>query len=126
MHIMTAWQILGLTPTRDKRAINKAYAGRLRETRPDEDPEGFARLVKARACALAAASTPFFSEGEPEEEAPPVRDQPPAGSGVAGTDTPAETTAEPTDNTQPDADNTPPLRLPPRPGSPRRDRHGTA
>lgn len=60
MHIMTAWQILGLTPTRDKRAINKAYAGRLRETRPDEDPEGFARLVKARACALAAASTPFF------------------------------------------------------------------
>ena len=46
------WDILGITPTRDELEIRRAYARMLRKSRPDEDPEGFARLVAAREFAL--------------------------------------------------------------------------
>ena len=42
------WQILGLDePTADLRKIKKAYALKLRETRPEDDPDGFMRLRQA-------------------------------------------------------------------------------
>ena len=43
---MTCWQTLGIAPTSDEAAIKKAYAARIREHRPDRDPEGF-RAVRA-------------------------------------------------------------------------------
>ena len=45
--------VLGLTPTGDERAVLRAYAKKLRETRPEDDPEGFQRLLAAREQALA-------------------------------------------------------------------------
>jgi len=43
---MTCWQTLGIAPTGDEAAIKQAYAARIREHRPDRDPEGF-RAVRA-------------------------------------------------------------------------------
>lgn len=48
------WAIifLGLNEQADERAIKKAYAKRLKETRPDEDPAGFQQLNEAYQAAL--------------------------------------------------------------------------
>ena len=46
------WDILGIEPTSDELAIRRAYARMLKQYRPDEDPEGFAKLVRARELAL--------------------------------------------------------------------------
>jgi len=46
------WSVLGIEPTSDEGAIQRAYARMLKRTRPDEDPEGFTRLVAARKFAL--------------------------------------------------------------------------
>lgn len=44
----SVWEVLGLDgPTDDQRAIKKAYAKKLRTTRPDDDPEGFMALREA-------------------------------------------------------------------------------
>ncbi len=43
---MTCWKTLGIAPTSDEAAIKQAYAARIREHRPDRDPEGF-RAVRA-------------------------------------------------------------------------------
>ncbi len=48
-----ALRFLGLGPDADERAIKRAYAARLKTTRPDEDPEGFQRLNEAYQAALA-------------------------------------------------------------------------
>lgn len=47
------WSVLGIAPTDDAKAVRRAYALKLRETRPDEDPAGFQKLVEARDAALA-------------------------------------------------------------------------
>ncbi|NVZ50814.1 J domain-containing protein [Pseudomonas sp. B6002] len=49
---MTCWNILGLTPDADSRAIKRQYAALLKKTRPDDDPEGFQRLREAYEQAL--------------------------------------------------------------------------
>ncbi|MCP3998780.1 MAG: sel1 repeat family protein [bacterium] len=41
------WNVLGITPTADARAVRRAYAARLKESRPDDDREGFMRLRAA-------------------------------------------------------------------------------
>jgi TPR repeat protein len=50
---MSPWDALGIAPTGDRAVIRRAYAERLKQTRPDEDPEGFARLRSAYEFALA-------------------------------------------------------------------------
>jgi hypothetical protein len=44
---MSCWQILGIECTSDSRTIKRAYAARLKETRPDQDPRGFQALREA-------------------------------------------------------------------------------
>lgn len=48
-----ALELLGLGPDADERAIKRAYAAKLRATRPEEDPQGFQALNEAYRMALA-------------------------------------------------------------------------
>ena len=63
------WAILGTEPTGDERAIKRAYAKRLKVTRPEDDPEAFQELRDAYEYALHHA--PRFAEelAELREEA---------------------------------------------------------
>jgi TPR repeat protein len=49
------WAELGIVATADARVIRKAYAIRVKQTRPEDDPAGFARLRAAYEAALALA-----------------------------------------------------------------------
>lgn len=55
---MSCWEILGIEPDADKKAIKIAYSKLLKTTRPDEDPEGFNRLHSAYKTALDAVTNP--------------------------------------------------------------------
>jgi uncharacterized protein len=69
------WEVLGLEPTSDLRAIKKAYALRLKSTHPEDDPQGFQELRDAYEMALVWAG---FEEGEAPE--PVATENPPADS----------------------------------------------
>lgn len=65
MELIEVFQILGIEPTKDERAIKNAYREKLAVTNPEDNPEGFKRLRGAfeEACRLAKQK-----EGEQEEE----------------------------------------------------------
>lgn len=55
---MSHWTLLGIAPTRDKGAIRRAYARRLKALRLDQETEAFQKLRAARARALQEADDP--------------------------------------------------------------------
>lgn len=100
-----AWTILGLNPTNDKRAINRAYAQCLRRTRPEDDLQAFSALVEARRMALDLANL-IAPEDEatqppPDRPASSLPEKHDADSGPATGLDPAD--VPPRDETQPDA-----------------------
>ena len=65
------WDVLGIDPTDDPKAIRRAYAARLRQMDPDREREAFARLREALEWALAARRPP----ARPALERQPPRDR---------------------------------------------------
>ncbi|UQV46872.1 J domain-containing protein [Janthinobacterium lividum] len=61
------WAILGTEPTGDERALKRAYAKRLKVTRPEDDPAAFQELREAYEYALRHAH--LFAEELPEPQA---------------------------------------------------------
>ena len=45
---MNIWDVLKIEQTKDKDALKKAYRMRLSSVNPEDDPEGFMELRKAR------------------------------------------------------------------------------
>ncbi|WP_299584792.1 RDD family protein [uncultured Microbulbifer sp.] len=64
---MSPWEILELEPCNDARAIKRAYAKKLKQTRPDEKPEEFQQLHSAYKWALKAAEELKEEKKEGEE-----------------------------------------------------------
>ncbi|GAB3331901.1 hypothetical protein [Marilutibacter aestuarii] len=85
---MWAFAELGLDAGADVRAVKRAYAARLKTTRPDTDPEGFQRLHAAYQAALAAAQADAPARGPATP--PGVEPSPPPPPPTSSTDAPAE------------------------------------
>ena len=67
---MDCWQILGIEPTDDERAIKRAYAKQLKTTRPDDDAAAYQRLREAFDYALAIAPHICIdADGDEDEDA---------------------------------------------------------
>lgn len=64
---MDIWQILEIEATPDTKAIKRAYAKKLKITRPDEDPQGFQDLHYAYKAALHRATYWEYDEDEDED-----------------------------------------------------------
>ena len=74
---MSHWQILGIAPTSDEAVIKQAYAARIREHRPDRDPEGFRRVRAAYETALAQCAVAEESDDATLIITVPLREPPP-------------------------------------------------
>ena len=57
---MNCWEILEIGATSDEREIRRAYAKKLKTTRPDENPQGYQQLREAFDEALTIA--PYYQE----------------------------------------------------------------
>lgn len=73
------WDLLGLTPTADAAAIRRAYAARLKRTRPDDDAQAYQRLREAYDAALAWARLASAAPDPPAASTDPA----PAAAGPA-------------------------------------------
>lgn len=73
---MRAWDLLGIEPTRDIRAIKRAYAAKLKTTRPDDDAEAYQQLREAYEWAQYYAKHFAEHEGDDQELAPAAGELP--------------------------------------------------
>lgn len=69
---MNVWSVLGMTASRDERAIKRAYAARLKVTRPEDDPAAFQVLNDAYQAALQLARQASDLDWPDDEAAPRV------------------------------------------------------
>lgn len=67
---MDIYQILGISPTRDKKIIRKAYAGLIRKYHPEEHPEKWKEIHDAYTMAMQRADEdqPLHEEQKSEQE----------------------------------------------------------
>lgn len=67
---MNIWTLLGIAPTPDTREIKRAYARRLKVTRPEDDPAAFQELHEAYQTALQMAQFVVVDPGEEDAGEP--------------------------------------------------------
>lgn len=85
------WAVLGLAGPAAERDVRRAYARLLKQTRPEEDAEGFQRLREAYEAALAIA----VARAAADDGEAPARQAPPLPQGPAATVTPIPFAAAP-------------------------------
>lgn len=69
---MTVWEILGIGPTNDIRAIKKAYAEKVKTCHPEDDPDGFRKLQEAYRKAM------DYARGKEIQETDVIQEEVPA------------------------------------------------
>ena len=76
---MNIYQVLGISPTKDKKVIRKAYAGLIRKYHPEEHPEKWKEIHDAYKIAMQRADqeeVPAVSISKPKnEEQRPQREE---------------------------------------------------
>lgn len=85
-----AFELLGITADADERAVKRAYAAKLKTTRPDEDPEGFQRLHEAYLAALAWVRSGPHDDDDAWADEDEDEDDTGVGNDAAGRDPPHE------------------------------------
>lgn len=102
---MNCFEILGIDPTTEVRAIRKAYAAKSRQFHPEEQPEEFKQLHDAYQMALAWARNPESGQGEFTPESPMAEELVQAEGGPAESGTEEELV----DTEEEDQEGEPPL-----------------